>query len=76
MPLLTTPTAARNKIKRIKEEIKIPVVALLVTNLMCSVPEIPASIKRCAPEKVMYPPTVPPTMVTMANKEIFSGIKV
>ena len=59
-----------------KEEMIIPVVALLVTNFICSLPEMPASIKRCAPEKVIYPPTVPPTIVTMARSDIFSGIKV
>jgi chromosome partitioning protein len=58
------------------DELIIPVVALLVTNFICSLPEMPASIKRCAPEKVIYPPTVPPTLVTMAMSDIFSGIKV
>ena len=53
MPLLTIPTTARNKIKRMKEEIKIPRLAVLVTNEICSLPLMPASMSRCAPEKVI-----------------------
>ena len=43
-----------------------PVTALLFTSGNAAVPLIPASNKRCPPAKQIYPPTVPPTRVTMA----------
>ena len=36
-------------------------------------PPTPASSSRCTPENVMYPPTVPPTMVTMGRKATRPG---
>ncbi len=36
-------------------------------------PPIPASSRRCTPEKVMYPPTVPPTSVTSGSSSTLPG---
>jgi hypothetical protein len=57
-------------------DITIPLIALLFTSGIDSFPFIPASNKRCAPEKVIYPPTVPPTMVIIACELMVSGIMV
>ncbi len=50
-------------------------IAERLTRFVCSGPVIPASNRRCAPAKLMYPPTVPPTNVIIAFRSIFFGIK-
>src|SRR5205809_3819366 len=75
-PAQTTPNAARNNTYLIIAVMQIPVTELRFT---CGIEDLPfmfASSKRCAPAKLIYPPTVPPTNATIIGKSTFSGQKV
>ena len=66
-PLTTTPRTARNRKIRTIVAMIIPITELLLISFRFFSPVIPASIRRCAPEKVIYPPTVPPKSVRIAG---------
>jgi len=69
----TTPKIARNSKIRTIVAIPIPITELLLISFKFSSFVIPASIRRCAPANVMYPPTVPPRSVRIAGKILSIG---
>src|SRR5699024_11824208 len=54
----------------------IPITELRLISFKFSFFVMPASIRRCAPENVMYPPTVPPSRVRIAGKISFIGAEI
>ena len=66
-PLTTTPNIAKNNRTLTRVAIPIPIIELLLISSRFSSFVILASISLCAPEKVIYPPTVPPRSVKIAG---------